>query len=140
MKNALRMAQLMKHINFNYLAGDGSTHKIENPPYMPLLITAAAPKRVYVAHVRIQNGDMVYDPEIEFYVIHPEWSKKELWMPYAIHQPGMMINGRVIGGYKVYAEFENGKPARYHTRQQADLARFANFWATNIRRQGFLEA
>lgn len=119
---------------FDYLAGNGNTLTIENPPYMPLMITAAAPRRLYVSHYRIdQWGDIEYDPEVEFYVI-PETG---LWYPYAIQQPAMLLMGREIGGYRSYVEFEGGKPARYMRRLQTDLAAFANMWARNIKDQGF---
>lgn len=138
MQDSKTMQRIIQKIaanhEFNYLVGDGNTLTIKNPPYMPLMITAAAPRRLYVCHYRIdQWGDIEYDPEVEFYVM-PETG---LWYPYAIQQPSMLLMGREIGGYRCYVEFEGNKPVRYARRLQADLAAFCRMWGRNIKDQGF---
>lgn len=142
MKNAYYMEKLIPKLaaahDFDYRAGNGSNLIIENPPYLPLMITAAAPGRVYVAHFRRDEywGDIEYDPEIEF--VLTTIGDREFWIPYAIQQPTTMLFGREMGGYKVYAEIDaDNKVTKYYPRAQEDLGKFANQWAQNIRAQGF---
>jgi hypothetical protein len=82
-----------------------------------------------VAHRYEANGDLVPDPDVEFYVVDDvrEPGRKAVY-PTAIDQGPM--------GYRRHLEFdEAGQPSRFHRRGQADLARFCNLWMRNIAAQ-----
>ncbi len=44
--------------------------KIENPPYLPLVIKRLAPNKIILAHYYEQNGDLIPDPEMEILINH----------------------------------------------------------------------
>lgn len=73
-----------------------------------------------VAHRYEQNGDLLPDPDVEFYVVG------ELVAPVAIDQ---------APGYRRHVEFEAGRAVRMYRRGQADLTDFCNLWMRNIREQ-----
>lgn len=82
-----------------------------------------------IAHRHEVNGDLVPDPDVEFYVVDdPLQPGNKAIYPTAIdHGP--------IGYYR-YVHFDsNGHPARIAIRGQADLARFCDGWMTNIAAQ-----
>lgn len=73
-----------------------------------------------VAHRYEQGGDLVSDPDVEFWVVG------EMVAPVAIDQ---------APGYRRHVEFEDGRAVRMYRRGQADLADFCNVWMRNIREQ-----
>lgn len=90
--------------------------------------------RVSMAHYFEQDGDLIADPDVVFFVF-PETGRA-----YAaeMSMPSMVINGRERGGYTVAAKIENGKmyadPRRFN-----DLQRFAAQWISNLKAQGFFK-
>jgi hypothetical protein len=108
---------------------------------MPLVIEAIAPNQVAVAHYREQNGDLIADPEIVFWV-NPDNGE---WFPVEVTQVpvAIRVNGetRVGGGWKRYVEIAtDGSLAEIkNARMQADLCSFTNLWAKNIKAQGWLK-
>lgn len=106
----------------------GEARKIDNTDgaFMAVSIDCLAEhadgsKLFAVAHRFEQNGDLCPDPDVEFYVTALGVA------PTAIDQS--------FGGYRRSVEIENGKPARFYPRAQADLTSFCNTWMTNIRQQ-----
>lgn len=95
--------------------------------YMPLVIRHIDVNRVSVYHYYIAHGDVVPDPQIIF------WTTKEGWYPIAVTQ--------LLNGHRVYAELNEASTAvvRVEPHAQADLAAFADLWATNLQEQGWLE-
>lgn len=107
----------------------GEHFKIVNPPYMPLCLDVLDKNLVAVAHYYEQNGDLVPDPDMVFFT---GYGVENGWVPVSIQQN--------MGTYTIATELENGQPASFYPRAQADLASFANMWARNIKAQRFLEA
>ena len=82
-----------------------------------------------IAHRYEVNGDLVPDPDVEFYVVDDvlEPGQKAVY-PTAIDHGPM--------GYHRHVDFdEAGQPARFARRGQADLASFCNAWMRNIASQ-----
>jgi hypothetical protein len=82
-----------------------------------------------VAHRYEVNGDLVPDPDVEFYVVaDPLQPGTKAIYPTAIDHGAL--------GYYRYVHFDSdGQPARIAGRGQADLARFCDGWMTNIASQ-----
>ena len=94
--------------------------KVENEPYMPLVIEVVFGGFVSVSHSFIQNGDNMYDPEIVF-----NTAKK--WSPVGITQSPM--------GISRHLEYEKAVEGYYIP----GVAQLANMWALNLRSQGFAD-
>lgn len=102
--------------------------KIENPPYMSLVIErlyAADHGRqvVSVCHYGEQNGDAMRDPEMCF--------DFEDWRPLYFRNDYMGVEQYV---------FVTPERKQYRPRLAADLRSFATTWARNLREQGFKPA
>jgi hypothetical protein len=119
------MAQLAKQhgVDFSQV---GAHLRLALPGYDRLVIEAIGGQRVSVAHYFELNGDLVADPDVVFF------TGDGRWLPIEITQ--------ALGGYRLYAELANdGQQLEcLDPRGQADLAAFAEFWAQNLRDQGWL--
>ncbi len=111
--------------------------KIENPPYMALVIEATpeagplgAPS-ISVAHYGEQNGDLMRDPEMCFELSKPPLCGLALS---AWYYPNDYMG---VEQYSRYREGENYVflPGLYKQHDE-----FARLWNENLRAQGFLEA
>ena len=130
----MKPSQIMQHVitkiaeqhDFDLAAADGSGLKVEVPGFMPLNITAYGKGRVAVNHSYIQQGDMMFDPEIMFLTLCDGWYAAT----YEQHNMGI---------YQVAVEINDGNLEYINTKQQADIGRFANQWARNIKDQGFTD-
>lgn len=81
-----------------------------------------------VAHRYELNGDLVPDPDVEFYVVRTAPDSVSV-TPTAIDLGG-------IFGYRRYVFFGNdGTPSKLNKKMQADLAMFCNDWMRNIKEQ-----
>jgi len=105
----------------------GAHLKVELGGYMPLCIENIGWNRISVAHYFEQNGDLVADPDIVFFVESGEWA------PIQITQ--------VFGFQNVVRFDENNelKIVSYKPRSQAGVNALANQWAQNIKDQGWLK-
>lgn len=107
----------------------GAYLRLEMPSYQPLVIHVLPQNRVVVAHYDEPPGMDVQigDPEIVFFTNYAEW------VPMSITQ--------AVGGFRIYAALTPDKEnlATIAPKSQADLAEFAEMWARNIERQGWLE-
>lgn len=98
---------------------DGFHLRIENKPYMPLVIERHG-EMICVTHYLEQNGDLIADPDVELH--YPSW------FPTGITQMGF--------GYRAKHFMRNGK-------QMVDLSfhnqvsRFLDIWAKNLEHQGW---
>ncbi len=82
-----------------------------------------------VAHRYEVNGDLVPDPDVEFYVVA---DNDQPGGP-AVY-PTAVDHGAL--GYRRYVDFDAaGRPVTAHRRGQADLARFCDGWMRNIAAQ-----
>jgi hypothetical protein len=120
--------------------GDGKiTHmRIENEPYMPLIVEIIGVNRVSVAHSYRQNGDTIYDPEIVYWVAPGNGE----WYPISTYTPPMLIMGRVLGGRMEYVQLaaDATRAIKYFPNRQHDAAEFSDMWARNIWDQQFIQA
>ncbi len=107
--------------------------KIDNPPYMELVIEAIDESgpcglpAISVAHYGEQNGDAMRDPEMLFRVEHDG----------AYLTPFYWRNDYV--GVEQWSRFINGDNYASH-RAFHQHAAFAKVWDSNLRSQGFAEA
>lgn len=111
--------------------------KIENPPYMELVIEAVGESgplglpTVSVSHYGIQNGDLMRDPEMCFeLIVSPENVLSLKAFYYRNDYVGVeqwsrnLVNGQYVELSQLYRQHE----------------RFAQVWNNNLRLQGFIEA
>lgn len=86
-----------------------------------------------VAHNYLANGDLIPDPDVEFYVVDdPTRPGARAVYPIAIDHGPL--------GYHRYAQLErSGQLSPVLTRGQDDLARFCDAWMRNIASQQGLE-
>lgn len=109
------------------LSADEAHLRLEQEPYMPLVIEKVGLHLVSVAHYFYQNGDAVADPDVVFF------TGLDSWVPIEITQS--------FGGYQRYVQLSSdGKSIeRFSPRGQADLARFCHMWARNVKAQCWLK-
>jgi hypothetical protein len=135
-----QITKIANNHNFNLRAGDGSTLRIkhESESFDDLLITALFEQRIAVAHIYIQNGDVMYDPEITF-LLH-EFKEDELWIPYGYRNSGLGID-RVYGKVEYDHDQKRYKlmASRPGMEQIRDLRSFCRLWARNLREQGYVK-
>ena len=113
--------------------------RIENPPFMRLVIEVIGPAfpdgtcEVSVAHYGIQNGDSMRDPEITF-LVTPTAGGELRW------QPLTFLND-YVGVYQVAGECDNLGHVRVRDAKLArELSEFSMQWDRNIKHQGFMDA
>ena len=104
----------------------GAHFRLEMLGYDPLSVENVGCNMISVAHFFLQNGDVMYDPEMVFLLYNGGW------VPYSITQAPM-------GGYREVIVLDDaGNPSRYSQRGMNELWRFAGMWARNIAEQGWL--
>ena len=99
-----------------------------------LRTASGSPWALYaVAHHHLTNGDLVPDPDVEFYVVDdPARPGEKAVYPIAIDHGPL--------GYHRYADLvRTGQLSNFRGRGQADLARFCDVWMKNIAAQQRLE-
>jgi hypothetical protein len=113
----------------------GFHFKIENPPYMALVIEdihELGPHGfplISVAHYGEQNGDLMRDPEMLFEIYkHGEETK---------FIPTYWRND--YAGVEQYSVTQGADGPEVNERLQREHAQFAAMWDRNLRDQGFLE-
>lgn len=107
----------------------GEYIKLEIPGYQPLVVETVGPNMIAVGHFYIQEGDVMYDPEIVFQRGVPTYG----WI-------GVEITQAPLGIWRRYAEIDDtGRIVKVSLKGVAELAMFANDWAGNIKAQGWLE-
>ena len=111
--------------------------RIENPPYMALVIEATpepgplkAPA-ISIAHYGEQNGDLMRDPEMCFELSKP--SLCDLTLSAYYYRNDYM-------GIEQWSRFIRDGQYAFHAMLHREHERFAALWDKNIRAQGFLEA
>jgi len=104
--------------------------KLSQPNYDNLIIEKVAPDRIAIAHYFIQNGDVMWDPEIVFSYTpgFPEAS----WMPVEITQSplGVYRSRYVKRDGKTYVD------SRFHS----DVSELVRVWAKNLSHQNWDQA
>jgi hypothetical protein len=109
--------------------------RIENPPYMELVIEATDESgpcglpAISVCHYGEQNGDAMRDPEMCF----------EVGLAGGAHlNPFYWRNDYVA--VEQWSRFIRDGHYCYHPQLHADHERFAKAWDKNLRLQGFVDA
>jgi len=111
--------------------------KIDNPPYMALVIEATDESgpcglpSISVAHYGEQNGDLMRDPEMCFELSNPLHLGFSLVSYY-------WRNDYV--GIEQYSRSIQGDHYLFDSRLNAEHENFAALWDRNLRSQGFVEA
>ena len=122
--------------------GVGDAKKLDNAPGAFMAVTvdfligasASRPWAVYaIAHRYLANGDLVPDPDVEFYVVDdPRQPGSKAVYPIAIDH-GLL-------GYHCYLDVDSaGQLTLLNARGQEDLTRFCDVWMKNIADQQRLE-
>lgn len=108
--------------------------RVESGAFMPLVVENIGYNQISIAHYYTQNGDMLADPDVVFWV-----GCDGEWYPVEWTTPAVMLGGRVLGGFRRYVEVDLSKQewVRADIKGQRDLAIFSNKWAANLRAQGF---
>ncbi len=119
------------------LLGDDQAVKLTVDGYMPLSIerigtSPEGHKLVVLAHAGIQNGDVMFDPEMVFRFIALD--ELQLAEPISFRNDYMGIN------QEVYRYNDEGKATHVNTRLKAELKSFARTWFRNLREQGFFSS
>lgn len=102
--------------------------RIENKPFMPLVIESWPSLRplvgetriISVAHYYYQNGDAIADPDVE------------------ITDTGWPINFTQPNFYQEITWRQDGRTV-YHPTAKKGVLSFLNMWAGNLKNQGFIE-
>ncbi len=109
--------------------------RIENPPYMALVIEAIDESgpcglpSISVAHYGEQNGDLMRDPEMCF----------ELGLAGGAHLNAFYWRND-YAGIEQWSRFINDGHYVLHNVLHNEHVRFAKLWDSNLRLQGFAEA
>jgi hypothetical protein len=119
----------------------GEARKFDNAPgtYMALSVDCLSRTKVIggtvemyaLAHRYESNGDLVPDPDVEFFVFRPDANNDVKVKPTAIEH---------VGRYFRYVHFRNEGaeapfPSHINRRGQADLAVFCGTWMRNVKFQ-----
>jgi hypothetical protein len=111
--------------------------KIENPPYMALVIEATPEPgpcwlpSISVAHYGEQNGDLMRDPEMCFELVKPPLCGLSLSAWYFRND---------YLGIEQYSRYRKGADYVFDPGLYRQHEAFARQWDNNLRAQGFLEA
>lgn len=109
--------------------------RIENPPYMALVIEATDESgpcglpALSVCHYGQQNGDAMRDPEMCF----------ELGLAGGAHLNPYYWRADYVA-IEQWSRFIQGGHYCFHRQLHAEHERFAQLWDRNLRQQGFAEA
>lgn len=129
MKTSKSMQAIVERIAEKYgldLNAEEAHLRLENVPYMPLVIEKVGKHLVSVAHYFEQNGDLCADPDVVFFTGY-----SDCWVAIEIQQ--------VLGYQRVAWLNDDGASIKsVNLRGQADVASFTNLWARNIKEQDYL--
>ncbi len=122
-------------ISLNTFLGSDQAVKLTVDGYMPLCIehigmSDEGHQRVALAHTGMQNGDVMYDPEMVFQ-LH-DWGELQAAEPISFRNDYMGLH------QEVYRYNEEGKATHVNVRLKAELKSFARTWFRNLKEQGFL--
>lgn len=98
--------------------------RFESDTYEPLYIERIGRNEIAIAHTYVQNGDLMYDPEIVFH-LDPE---KKALHPVSFQQSAPPI------WQEVYQQDEAGR-IRRSTQLEKDLNSFCRIWFQNLKAQ-----
>lgn len=116
------------------LLGDDQAVKLVVAGYMPLTIerigtSTEGRSLIALAHTGIQNGDVMFDPEIVFQ-LHVSGDLKAA-------EPLSFRNDYLGMNQEVYRYNDEGQATHVDVRLKAELKSFARMWFRNLKDQGF---
>lgn len=119
------------------LLGDDQAVKLTVEGFMPLSVerigtSGEGHALVAIAHTGLQNGDVMFDPEMVFRII--EWDGAKLAEPISFRNDYVGIH------QEVYRYNDQGKATDVDARLKAELKSFGRMWFRNLKHQGFLSA
>ena len=119
------------------LLGGNETVKLTVEGYMPLSVehistSGEGHRLVAIAHTGLQNGDVMFDPEMVFRFI--DWEGTQLAEPISFRNDYVGLH------QEVYRYNDEGKATHVDARLKAELKSFARLWFRNLKNQGFLSA
>lgn len=129
MKPALKMQQIITQIAAKHgldLAADEAHLRLTMPHFDRLVIEKIGARQISVAHYFEQNGDLVADPDIVFFVDDAGWIPIEITQVFGYQRVAFL---RTEGERNIAALPDD----------QLAVAVFADDWAENLRDQGWLE-
>jgi hypothetical protein len=104
--------------------------RVENEPYMALVIEVIGPHLISVAHYGEQNGDPMCDPEMIFSTATTDGS----FLP-------VSYRNDYVGSFRQCTTVDAaGQPVGFMPGEVRDQVSFANTWARNLKEQGFIAA
>lgn len=117
------------------LLGDNQAVKLTVEGFMPLSVerigtSGEGHALVAIAHTGLQNGDVMFDPEMVFRII--EWDGTRLAEPISFRNDYVGIH------QEVYRYDDQGKATHVDARLKAELKSFGRMWFRNLKHQGFL--
>lgn len=117
------------------LLGDNQAVKLTVEGFMPLSVerigtSGEGHALVAIAHTGLQNGDVMFDPEMVFRII--EWDGAQLAEPISFRNDYVGIH------QEVYRYDDQGKATHVDARLNAELKSFGRMWFRNLKHQGFL--
>ena len=120
--------------NLETLLGDDRAVRLTVDGYTPLCIEHIGTSEegrplVVLAHTGLQNGDVMFDPEMVFQ-IHVSGDLKAA-------EPISFRNDYMGLYQEVYRYNDEGKATHVNTRLKAELKSFARTWFRNLKHQGF---
>ena len=129
MKPALKMQQIITQIAAKHgldLAADEAHLRLTMPHFDRLVIEKIGARQISVAHYFEQNGDLVADPDIVFFVDDAGWIPIEITQVFGYQRVAFLR----ADGERIIATLPD---------DQIAVAVFADDWAQNIRDQRWLE-
>ena len=90
--------------------------------FMQVVVERHTDQQFSVSHYYEQNGDLVPDPDMEFYRF-----ETGAWAPVSITQQ--------FGFQRAIEMGDDGQPARFNPRVVRELCGFASMWMRNIKEQ-----
>lgn len=132
-KTAEKFASIIRRIAECYkfdIQKDSGSLRLENPPYMPLVLKKLDTHIISVAHYFEQNGNLIADPDVELFIPSPV-GENNGWIPLAIQQ---------TFGYFRAAELNSAQNQVVLIRPRivADVVDLCHIWATNLVEQEWL--
>lgn len=117
------------------LLGDDQAVKLTVEGFMPLSVerigtSGEGHALVAIAHTGLQNGDVMFDPEMVFRIIELDGTQ--------LAEPISFRNDYVGIHQEVYRYDDQGKATHVDARLKAELKSFGRMWFRNLKHQGFL--
>ena len=125
------LSQLAKAYGFNLSNFQQDIYlRLELEGYNRLVLERHEPQVISLSHYFVQNGDLMSNPDVTFFVCSVPNSSDLLIYPLSITQS-------VFNIYREVAFLDHGclSLKSFKAFEMKDLADFCNIWATNIKQQ-----